>query len=96
MGLGQGQLGRVLQRDDALSIGDEGGQSVQERGLTRAGAPDDEQVAMMLDRELQEARAARGQGAAARQFSEVRPARRPALPPVPNSGLKLKRLAVAR
>src|SRR3712207_7192647 len=38
------QLGRVLDGDDALVVGDVGGERVQERRLARAGAARDEDV----------------------------------------------------
>src|SRR6478672_3093820 len=46
--------GRALDRDDALPLGDERGEDVQERRLARAGTARDQHVQLALDARLQE------------------------------------------
>ena len=52
--LPQQQLGGVLDRDDALGVGDEAGQHVQQRRLAGAGAARDDDVEAAGDGGLQE------------------------------------------
>jgi hypothetical protein len=61
--LGQLELGRVLDRDDAVAVGDRGGQRVQERCLAGAGAARDQDVDLRLDATAQEVGRVRGQRA---------------------------------
>ena len=57
------ELGRVLDRDDALVAGDEGGQGVEGRRLTGTGSARDEDVELPLDAGGQEVRRLRRDGA---------------------------------
>ena len=52
--LAQHQFGRVLDRDDALPVGDEAGQHVQQRRLAGAGAARDDDVEPAATARLQE------------------------------------------
>ncbi len=56
------QLGGVLDRDDPLVVGDEGGEDVEGGGLARAGAAGDEDVEAGLDARLQEVEHLRRRG----------------------------------
>src|SRR5205814_9723441 len=55
------QLGRVLDRDDALVAGDERRHRVQRRRLTGAGTAGDEDVQLALDARAEELRGTRGE-----------------------------------
>ena len=54
MGVVEPQFGRVFDREDALAVGDEVGQHVEQGGFARTSAAGDDDVLAFMDAQLQE------------------------------------------